>query len=85
MGEYLSFQKMITPTLIQVIFWFAVFFIVIGALSTIFAGSGNGHVWVGLGTLLFGPVLARIYCEILIVLFRINDNVRELRHLKEKA
>jgi hypothetical protein len=78
MGEYLSFRKMITPVFIQVIFWIAIAGIVIAALVQI----ANDAVGAGLLTLIFGPLFARIYAEILMVIFRINDNVAALRDAK---
>jgi Domain of unknown function (DUF4282) len=78
MGEYLAFRRMITPVFIQVIFWVAVLAIVIAALVQIADGSAIG----GLLILIFGPLFARIYAEILIVIFRINDNVAGIRQQK---
>ena len=70
-GEYLSFRRMITPIFIQVIFWIFVAFAVIGGLVVMANDSFAG----GLALIIFGPLVARIYAEILIVIFRINDNV----------
>ncbi len=78
MSEYLSFRKMITPVFIQVIFWIAVVVIVIAGI----AQMANDAVGAGLLTLLIGPLAARIYAEILMVIFRINDNVAALRLAK---
>ena len=70
-GEYLSFRRMITPVFIQVIFWIFVAFAVIGGIAVM----ANGSVVEGLAVIIFGPLVARIYAEILIIIFRINDNV----------
>jgi hypothetical protein len=78
MSEYLSFRKMITPVFIQVIFWIAIAGIVIAALVQM----ANDAVAAGLLTLIFGPLFARIYAEILMVIFRINDNVAAIRQGK---
>jgi Domain of unknown function (DUF4282) len=79
--EYLTFRKMITPVFIQVIFWVAVAAIVIAALAAI----ANGEAVTGLLLLILGPLGARIYAEILMVIFRINDNVAALRVQKTPA
>ena len=34
----------------------------------------------GISVIIFGPILARIYAEILIVLFKINDHLRQIQH-----
>jgi hypothetical protein len=78
MGDYLSFRKMITPVFIQVIFWILIAVIVIAGI----AQMANDAVGIGLLTLLIGPLVARIYAEILMVIFRINDNVAALRYAK---
>ena len=75
MGDYLSFRRMITPAFIQVIFWIAVIGIVIGGIVQI----TNHHAGAGLALIILGPIGVRIYAEILIVIFRINDNVFAIR------
>jgi hypothetical protein len=75
MQDYLSFRKMITPVFIQVIFWVIVAVIVIAAL----AQFADGRALSGLLTLIFGPLIARIYAEIFLVIFRIHDDVASIR------
>lgn len=81
MNEYLTFRKMITPIFIQIIFWIAVVAIVIGGLAAI----ANDNPGAGILLILIGPLAARIYAEILIVIFRINDNVAAIRTTKGPA
>ena len=81
MREYLSFRRMITPVFIQIIFWVAVAAIVIAAIVQI----GNNHAASGVLILIFGPIGARIYAEILIVIFRIHDDVAAIRGEKTHA
>lgn len=78
MEDFLSFRRMITPVFIQGIFWIAVAVIVIAGIVQI----ANDAVVEGLLTIVIGPLLARIYAEILIVIFRINDNLADLRNAK---
>jgi hypothetical protein len=75
MSEYLSCRRMITPVFIQIIFWIAVVGIVILAIGQM----ANGHAVGGVLTLIFGPLGVRIYAEILIVIFRIQDDVAAIR------
>jgi hypothetical protein len=77
MNDFLSFRKMITPIFIQINFWIAVVFAVIGALITMFQGGLN--IVVGLIMLVIGPFVARIYCELLIIMFRIYDELVAIR------
>lgn len=78
MGDYLTFRRMITPAFIQIIFWIAVIGIVIAGVVAI----SNGRTGSGLALIILGPVGVRIYAEILIVIFRINDNVFAIRSAK---
>jgi hypothetical protein len=73
MGEYLSFKKLITPTLVQVLFWAAV----VG--NTIVALFYMGGFWLGLIRLVVGPIVIRVFCEGLIVIFEINNTLTEIR------
>jgi hypothetical protein len=73
MGEYLSFKKLITPVLIQLLFWIAVFG---NTLSALF---DSGGFWAGLLQLVIGPILIRVFCEGLIVIFEINNTLTEIR------
>jgi hypothetical protein len=81
MGDYLAFRKMITPVFIQVLFWIGVVAVVIGGIASI----GSHRVGVGLALIILGPIGIRVYAEILIVVFRINDNVFAIRSGKEGA
>jgi hypothetical protein len=74
MGEYLTFDKMIAPVVIQVLFWIGVVFIVIAGLISLFSGA----FLTGLAMIILGPIVVRVYCEVLLVFFRILDNLREI-------
>lgn len=87
--DFLSFRKMITPIIIQIIFWVGVGFCLLGGLIMIVMGATTrfgGGVQVLSGLLLFflGPIAVRIYCELLIVFFRMNETLTDLRHLMER-
>jgi hypothetical protein len=91
MEEYLSFEKMITPLIIQILFWIGMAVSVTGGLWMIL-GSVNtpsiqwDQVFRGIGALLLGPVVCRVYSELLIVIFRILDELTAIRqHLAPPA
>jgi len=79
MGDILAFRKMITPLVIEIVFWILVVLTVIGGLVTLFSGHGISSVVTGLLTIFLGPLALRIWCEIIIVLFRIYDVLRDIR------
>ncbi len=74
MKDFLEFRRMITPVVIQVIFLVAVIFIVVGGVINIADGrAGRGAL-----ALILGPLAARVYCEVVIVIFRINDTLTDI-------
>ena len=75
MGEYLSFEKLLTPLLVRVLFWIGLVISILSALGSIFTGEFTR----GLLILILGPLATRIYCEIIIVVFQINNTLTEIR------
>ena len=90
-NDFLKFDKMITPVIIKIIFWIGLVVSVIIALGMIISGLGSPwggglQVLTGLITLVLGPLMVRIYCELLIVIFKINDSLFEIKeHIKKDA
>ena len=85
MGDFADFKKMITPTVVKLLFWLMVLFCVITGGMSVFASfqirnGGNILLITGLAWIIIGPLVARIWCEILIVLFAINDTLTDIRN-----
>ncbi len=85
MEDFLNFKKMLTPMFIKILFWIGLVITVLAGLGMIISGAnqnygGGGTVLIGLITLVVGPVLVRVYCEILIVVFSINDTLTEIKN-----
>ena len=80
MKDLLVFEDMLTPKIITVVYWIALFAVVMSGLFTIFAGPSGFlvNLVTGLLIIVFGGLLMRIYCELMIVLFKINENVKKL-------
>ena len=88
MNEYLSFRKMITPAIIQILFWIGVVICVISGIAGIaadaFADIGGGKmVFLGFLMLILGPIFVRVYCELIIVMFRILDVLKDIQSGKK--
>ncbi|MFP6767778.1 MAG: DUF4282 domain-containing protein [Planctomycetaceae bacterium] len=94
MGAYLSFKKMLTPILIQVVFWLGSLVSVgVGALMIFNPsmiplpanGLGGPDPLTGAGTvggiilIVLGPIVVRLACEGMIVVFSINNTLTEIR------
>ena len=77
MNDFFSFRRMITPVIIQILFWVFTAIAVIGGIVLMFGGGAKtalGLIWI-----VVGPLVARVYCEILIVVFRINETLTDIR------
>ncbi|MFA5110872.1 MAG: DUF4282 domain-containing protein [Desulfobaccales bacterium] len=90
MSDFWSFRTMVTPVIIQILFWVGVILCLIGGAIMIIYGAtqyqlGQGrYLWQGVLLFLLGPLAARVYCEILIVFFRINETLTEIKHAIER-
>jgi len=80
MQEYLTFERMITPIIIQIIFWVALVAVVIGG----FVALVSGEVISGLATIILGPVVVRVYCELVILFFRMNASLTDIKNNTER-
>ncbi len=89
--DFLTFKKMITPTIIQIVFWIGLVISVLAGIISIIGGAsaqygGGGRVLYGILLLFLGPLGVRICCELIIVVFRINDTLMDLKkNIKGKA
>ena len=82
MKDVLFFDNMITPKIITIVYWLMLVGVVIAGLGSMFAGFGGfgfGKFLMGLVYIVFGAIGARIWCELLIVLFKMNEALQELR------
>lgn len=79
MQDLLSFDKMITPVFIHIIYWIGIVTVVLAGLGIV---AGSGSIVKGLLAIVVGLIVVRVGCEVLIVLFRINDNLAALRNNK---
>jgi hypothetical protein len=77
MNDFLAFRKFITPVFIQVIFWLFVIMIVLAGLFSMF--QGGSAIFSGLLMIIVGPLIVRMYCELLILFFRIYDELVAIR------
>jgi uncharacterized membrane protein (DUF485 family) len=82
MNKFLSFNHFITPELIQILFFILV---IADFISAIGAGFSVGGFWgfvIGVAYLVLAVILSRVFCELLIVVFKINENLAALREDK---
>jgi hypothetical protein len=83
MKDVLFFDNMLTPKIITFVYWILLFAAVVAGLGSMFGGFGGfsiGRFFMGLLYAIGGAIAARIWCELLIVLFKMNEALQELRH-----
>jgi hypothetical protein len=73
--DLLFFDKMVMPKVITFIYWLALLGCVVGGLVTMF----NSFL-TGLAVLIGGAIAARLYGEIFMVFFKMNEALQEIRH-----
>ncbi|BDM64286.1 membrane protein [Shewanella sp. NFH-SH190041] len=81
MKKILFFDAMVTPRIITLVYWLLLLAALITGLNTIFNGHGRldlAHVISGVLVALAAGLGARIWCELMIVLFKINDNLQKM-------
>lgn len=81
----LSFAEFITPGVMKVLFVILIAAVALGTLFMII-GAFTAGIWLGVLTLILSPVIfllyalfARVWCEMIMVLFRIAENTSGLR------
>ncbi|NLJ72027.1 MAG: DUF4282 domain-containing protein [Syntrophomonadaceae bacterium] len=79
LNKLLFFDSMITPKIIQLIFWIASVLIILSGFGIMAAGNTLWAFLLGLLVIFLGPLLVRVWCEILIVKFKINENLQILK------
>ncbi|MER3404198.1 MAG: hypothetical protein C4289_02685, partial [Chloroflexota bacterium] len=89
LGDFLLFRTMITPVIIWLVFWIGVGLCILAGFGLIlgapFAGKQQGALLLtGLAVLILGPLVVRIFCEQLILFFRMNETLTEIKHVLER-
>jgi high-affinity Fe2+/Pb2+ permease len=88
--RFVSFERMITPVIIKAIFWIGLIASAIGGVILFFGGIiggiSQGEAGMVFGGLLGGPLvfvlgvlMARVYAELLILAFRINETLTDIK------
>ena len=95
LSDILSFKKMITPMVIAIVFWIGVAVTIVSAIISFFGGIAlmvNGQVGGGILSiflsvvyLVVGPIIIRIYCELIMIFFRIYETLVEIRNNQNAA
>ena len=78
-----AFRRMFTPILIQALFRISLVFIIISGLVALAIGETAEIRVAGVLILLLGPIAMRIYDEMMMLTFRINEALTEIKNNTE--
>lgn len=80
MKNLLGFDRMITPRIITLIYWLLLLGVLVAGIGRIFGygGLSFGSLLEGLLMMALGALGARVWCELLIVLFKIHENLQKI-------
>ena len=81
MWDFICFRRMLTPILIQVIFWLIVAYCLFVGVYDLARHISTVQA---LEVLILGPITARIASEILILFFSMNETLTDIKHNKER-
>ena len=78
MKSVLTFESMITPKIITFLYWLLLLGVAVGGIGAMlsFGRVSFASVATGLLVMAGGALAARIWCELLIVLFKINEHMQ---------
>ena len=97
--SFLSFERMITPIIIKILFWIGLIGSLVGGIAVFFsaviggiADGRPGPIILGLLggllggaiTMVLGILVTRIYAELLILVFRINETLTDIKTLLQE-
>lgn len=90
-ADLLMFRRMIAPYLIIILFWLLLVLTVLGGMAMIVGGlirggqDGLAGAVAGVISLIVGPIAVRLWCEVLIVVFRINETLTDIRNEMKRS
>ena len=86
--DLFQWERFITPSIIKILYWLAVAGSVLFGLSGIISGlvlstvhplSGVLSIIASLLAILIGVIFARVACEFVLIMFRINEHLGAIR------
>ena len=75
MKEFLNYKYMITPGILKILSYVAMAGCVIAGIFTLFVEPISG-----IGMIVLGPIVARIYTELMLVMFEIHSELKSLNN-----
>lgn len=82
MKDIFTFDSMLTPKIITFVYWLMLLATLVSGIGAMFTEYGGGFIS-GLFIIIGGAIGSRIWCELLIVLFKIHENLQKLANKAE--
>ncbi len=82
MKDVFFFDSMLTPKIITFVYWIMLLGSLVSGLGSMFTEYGGGFLF-GLGIIIFGAIGSRIWCELLIVLFKMHESLQKIANKSE--
>ena len=74
MKAFLNYEYMITPGILKILSYIGAVIAVIAGLVTAFTAD----LFTGIGMVILGPIVIRIYAELMLVIFQIHTELRTI-------
>tara|TARA_R100000008_G_scaffold38909_1_gene22242 strand:+ start:2268 stop:2522 length:255 start_codon:yes stop_codon:yes gene_type:complete len=74
MKAFLNYEYMITPGVLKILSYIAMVIAFIAGLFTAF----TVQLWEGLGVAILGPIIVRIYAELMLVIFELHKEIKKI-------
>ena len=83
MKDIFVFDAMLTPKIITFVYWLMLLGSLVSGLKLMMSSPLGGSFLAGLGVMVLGAVGSRIWCELLVVLFKIHENLQKIANKSE--
>ena len=74
MKAFLNYEYMITPGVLKILSYIGLVLAVIAGLFTAFTDD----FFTGLGTAVLGPIIVRIYAELMLIVFELHKELKKI-------
>ena len=78
MNDFLSFKYMITPGVLKILCYIGMVVAFVMRLLGLVADT-----YVGIGTMILGPIVVRIYTELMLIIFEIHAELKRINNNSE--
>ncbi|MDO4712263.1 MAG: DUF4282 domain-containing protein [Peptostreptococcaceae bacterium] len=82
LSSFMSFDRMISTKIIKVLYVLGMIGVILSGLGMILTRNyftGERMILQGLATIIIGPLMVRVWAELMIVLFNINENLGDIK------